>query len=71
MFRVTRRLLGVLRVMRREWGGNVGCDDTEHLRSSAANATRLDAAIAELNAGRGSLTSMSKLAARLGDAVAR
>jgi len=43
------------------------CDDTEHLRSSRANEARLNAAIEELDAGCGMLTSMSELQNRLRD----
>jgi hypothetical protein len=46
-------------------------DDTDYLRSSRANEARLNAAIEELDAGRGSLTSMSELRDRLREVAAR
>lgn len=46
-------------------------DDTEHLRSSRANEARLNAAIEELDAGRGTLTNMSELRDRLREVPAR
>lgn len=46
-------------------------DDTEHLRSTRANAARLNAAIEELDAGRGSLTSMSQLQDCVGKVMLR
>jgi hypothetical protein len=46
-------------------------DDTEYLRSSRANEERLNAAIEELDAGRGSLASMSELRDRLREVAAR
>ena len=42
-------------------------DATEHLRSSRANEARLNAAIAELDAGCGTLASMADLRDRLVD----
>jgi hypothetical protein len=51
--------------------GNVRGDDTEYLRSSRANEARLNAAIEELDAGRGTLTSMSELRDRLREVAAR
>ena len=67
MIRTIGRLLGVLRPARR----GIGRNDTDHLRSSRANEARLNAAIEELNAGRGTLTSMSEVASRLREAAAR
>ncbi|HEY7770494.1 hypothetical protein [Longimicrobium sp.] len=71
MIRTIGRLFGVLRPARRVIGGHISRNDTEHLRSSAANEARLNAAIAELDAGRGTLTSMPEVASRLREAAAR
>ena len=71
MIRTIGRLLGVLRPARRGMAGGISRNDTDHLRSSRANEARLNAAIEELNAGRGTLTSMSEVASRLREAAAR
>lgn len=44
-----------------------GRNDTEYLRNSRANEARLNAAIEELDASRGTLTSMSELQSGLRD----
>lgn len=67
MFRIARRLLGMLR----RAPDVPASDDTEHLRSSRANEARLNAAIEELDAGRGTLTSMSEVRGRLREVAAR
>jgi hypothetical protein len=66
-----RKLLAVLRGARRAPDGDNSRDDTEHLRSSRANEARLNAAIEELDAGRGTLTSMSDLQSRVREVAAR
>ncbi|WP_420128631.1 hypothetical protein [Longimicrobium sp.] len=66
MFRTARRLLAMLRRT-----PDVPAGDDEHLRSSRENETRLNAAIEELDAGRGTLTSMSELQGRLREVAAR
>jgi hypothetical protein len=71
MFRAARRLMDVLRGGRRARAGDVSRNDTEHLRSSRANEARLNAAIAELDAGRGTPASMSELRGRLRNVAAR
>ncbi len=71
MFGAVRKLLGAFRGARRVPAGDVGRNDTEHLRSSRANEARLNAAIAELDAGHGSLASMSELRSRLRNVAAR
>jgi hypothetical protein len=71
MFRTARKLLEMLRGPRHAPVGDAGRNDTEHLRSSRANEARLNAAIEELDAGRGSLTSMSELQGRLREVAAR
>ncbi|HEX8319522.1 hypothetical protein [Longimicrobium sp.] len=71
MIRTIGRLLGVLRPARRVIAGRISRNDTEHLRSSRANEARLNAAIAELNAGRGTLTSMWDVGSRFREAGAR
>lgn len=71
MFRAARKLLDILRGARRVPVGSISPDDTEYLRSSRANEARLNAAIAELDAGRGTQASMSELQGRLREAATR
>jgi hypothetical protein len=66
-----RKLMAVLRGSRRPPAAHNSRNDTEHLRSSRANEARLNAAIEELDAGRGTLTSMSDLQGRLREVAAR
>jgi hypothetical protein len=69
MIRTIGRLLGVLRPAPRGMAGRLSRNDTDHLRSSQSNEARLNAAIEELNARRGTLTSMSEVAGRLREAA--
>jgi hypothetical protein len=71
MFRTARKLLEMLRGSRHMPADGVSRNDTEYLRSSHTNEARLNAAIEELDAGRGSLTSMSELQGRLREVAAR
>lgn len=71
MFRTARKLLGVLRSTRRVRGATAPRNDDAHLRSSRVNEARINAAIADLDAGRGKLTSLAELRDRLRDAPAR
>jgi hypothetical protein len=71
MFRIAQRLLGMFRGGRHEDVDTSSRNDTEHLRSSRANEARLNAAIEELDAGRGTLTSMSELQSLLREVPAR
>jgi hypothetical protein len=64
-----RKLMGLIRGARGV--PDRSGDDTEHLRSSRANEARLNAAIEELDSGRGTLTSMSELRDRLREVAAR
>lgn len=66
-----RKLVDMLRGSRHVPADDGSRNDTEHLRSSRANEARLNAAIEELEAGRGSLTSMSELQGRLREVAAR
>jgi hypothetical protein len=71
MFRLAQRLLGIFRGARRVPAGSISRNDTEHLRSSRANEARLNAAIEELDGGRGALTSMAELQSRLREVATR
>lgn len=71
MFGRARKLLGVFRLSRRAQGTATPRNDDAHLRSSKANEERLNGAIAELNAGRGKLTGISKLRGQLRESQAR
>jgi hypothetical protein len=51
--------------------GNAPRNDDGYLRSSKANESRLNAAIDELNAGRGTLTTFADLRNHLRDASPR
>jgi hypothetical protein len=67
MFRTIFRFLASVPDLRRKPARS----DTDHLRSSRANQARLDAAIAELDAGRGTLATMAGLQGPLRDAASR
>lgn len=71
MFRIVSRLAEVLRGMRSGRAHSDRLDATAHLQSSRRNRERLNAAMDELNAGRGALTSMPELHGRLGEPAAR
>lgn len=71
MFGTARKLLGVFRLSRRTQGMATSRNDDAHLRSSKVNEERLNGAIAELDAGRGKLTSVSKLRGQMREAQAR
>jgi hypothetical protein len=63
MFRTVRRKIRgmILRGTTRLRGGDAPRNDDAYLRSSKANEARLNAAIDELNAGRGTLTTRAHL----------
>lgn len=72
MFDIARKkLLGVFRGISPSRRGHAPRNDDAYLRSSKANESRLNAAIAELDDGRGTLTTQSELRNRLREATAR